>query len=199
MDIKPLVKKYLKLKNNVNIFMKKYELLLTLPGTLDDNEVKQEIETVLGVVKEYSEGEVEKKSLGKVRLAYSVKQIRYGYYYTVVFEAEPGKIPELNQKLRLNKGLLRAIINIYNPAAKDITPIFSSTPVKTPRRGDLKEKVTLEEVLSEKSEEKKADKKIEEKVVKKVDSSTKKSTESSLDLNDIDKKLNNILEGNDVI
>lgn len=124
--------------------MKKYELLLTLPGTLDDNEVKQEVESVVELVKEYSEGEVEKKSLGKIRLAYSVKQIRYGYYYTLVFEAEPTKMTELNQKLNLNKWLLRAIINIYNPAAKDITPIFSSYPTKSVRHKEIKEKITLE-------------------------------------------------------
>lgn len=172
--------------------MKKYELLLTLPGTLDDNEVKQEVENVIAVVKEYSEGEVEKKSLGKVRLAYSVKQIRYGYYYTLVFEAEPSKMPGLNQKLRLNKGLLRAIISIYNPDAKDITPIFSSTPTKKVGRGELKEKVTLEEVLNEKLEDNKPEEAEEKKIKKSIN-------KNSLDLNDIDKKLDNILEGNDVI
>jgi small subunit ribosomal protein S6 len=181
--------------------MKKYELLLTLPGTLDDNEVQQELEKVVSEVKNYCEGEVKINSLGKVRLAYPVKQIRYGYYYTLVFEAEPTKTPELNNKLRLNKGLLRAIINNYNPEAKDVKPIFSSQqPIKT----EVKEKITLDEVMSdkndkkvEKSTEKEVKPKKEEKPV--VEKKPTSDTKKSVDLNDIDKKLDEIIDSSDII
>ncbi len=186
--------------------MKKYELLLTLPGTLDDDEVKRELQKVINIVKEYSEGEIEQKSLGKVRLAYAIKQIRYGYYYTLVFAAEPNKMPELDKKLRLNAGLLRAIINLYNEAAKDITPILSSTPIKFSRRPEVKEKITLAEALEDKKEEAGA---ISLDPVKNLNviegektafySTADKAADQRIDLNEIDKKLDKILEGNDVI
>ena len=177
--------------------MKKYELLVTLPGTLDDNEVKEELKKVVDEVKNYCEGEVTINSLGKIRLAYPIKQIRYGYYHTLVFEAEPNKVPELNGKLRLNKDLLRAIISVYNPASKDIKLIFTTPQYAERKKPVLKEKITLEEVMVDKKDDVK-----DEKVAKSVSKpavETSKKDSSQVDLTDIDKKLDAILDSSDIV
>jgi len=167
--------------------MKKYELLLTLPGTLDDNEVKEELNKITEVLKGFVE-DPQTKHLGKIRLAYPIKQIRYGYYYTIVFEAEPKQIPQITKKLGLNKLPLRAIINVYNPDAKDLQLTMNS---QTNTKTVIKEKVSLEDVMSDVVEEKKEEPKKEEVVAKKDD--------KPIDLNDIDKKLDEILDSTELV
>ncbi len=93
--------------------MKKYELLLVLPGTLDEKEAETRSNEVLAVVKE-KDANAELVNLGKTRLAYPIKQIRYGYFYTIVFSADTENLQALQVKLRLMPELLRAMITEYN-------------------------------------------------------------------------------------
>ncbi len=93
--------------------MSKYELLLILPGTLDEKEVEARANEVLQLVKENSE-ETELTTMGKNRLAYPIKQIRYGYFYTIVFSATAEKAKLLESKIRLMRDVLRGIISHFN-------------------------------------------------------------------------------------
>jgi ribosomal protein S6 len=95
--------------------MNKYELLLVLPGTLDEKESAAKTEEVMSVVKEFGQ-ETELKVMGKNRLAYPIQQVRYGYFYTIIFSADTENIKKIETKLRLTRGLLRAIIAHYNKA-----------------------------------------------------------------------------------
>ncbi len=101
--------------------MKKYELLLVLPGTLDETEAQTRSNEILSFVKENSE-QAEISTMGKMRLAYPIKQIRYGYFYTIVFNAEVTGLKTLQNKLGLMRDLLRAMFTdfnvAYNPAHK---------------------------------------------------------------------------------
>ncbi len=92
--------------------MQKYELLLILPGTLNDQEVEARSQEILGQIKELAEN-AELQSMGKNRLAYPIKQIRYGYYYTITFEAAVDKLKEIQQKLSLLRDVLRAVISHF--------------------------------------------------------------------------------------
>jgi ribosomal protein S6 len=148
--------------------MNKYELLLVLPGTFDENETTQHINEVMEVIKAHGE-EAELHNMGKMRLSYPIKQIRYGYYYTVVFQAEPANVVALHEKLRLRTDLLRAMISHYKvgyTAAKKIIYSTNEAGVTT---------------MVEKSGEEKA----EEKTM---------PAGGTVDLKDIDKKLNEILD-----
>ena len=148
--------------------MKKYELLLNLPGTLNDKEVEEELQKVLALIKDYGqEGKVD--NMGKTRLAYPVKQIRYGYFYTIIFQAEEEKMQELNNKLRLNKGLLRAMISKYDEKVKVVKKV-SSVP-------QIRDKVETKPDPTP--------------VIKKEE---KKPAPVKIDLEDIDKKLDEILD-----
>lgn len=93
--------------------MQKYELLLVLPGTLDDKQVEGKANEMVNIVKEFG-SDVELHQMGKNRLAYPIKQIRYGYFYTVTFQAEGGKSKELEQKLKLNQDVLRFLVSHFN-------------------------------------------------------------------------------------
>lgn len=92
--------------------MRKYELLLTVPGTFDDFQAEKKINEVTELVKQYGQ-KVELSTLGKNRLAYPIKQIRYGYFYTIIFESEPAQVKVLEEKLRLTTELLRAVVSVF--------------------------------------------------------------------------------------
>ncbi len=93
--------------------MSKYELLLILPGTLDEKEVAVKADETVAIVKELS-SDVELHTMGKNRLAFPINQIRYGYFYTVTFSAGAKEVKQLEEKLRHNREVLRYMISHFN-------------------------------------------------------------------------------------
>ncbi|MFA6105629.1 MAG: 30S ribosomal protein S6 [Patescibacteria group bacterium] len=92
---------------------KKYELLLVLPGTFDDKEVVGKADEIVNMVKELAT-DVELNSMGKNRLAYPIKQIRYGYFHAITFTAEPAALKVLEDKLRLHREVLRFLVSHFS-------------------------------------------------------------------------------------
>ncbi len=126
--------------------MKKYELLLVLPGTLDEKEAGEKIKEVKEFVGVYGQ-DVEFNNLGKVRLSYPIKQIRYGYYYTLVFNAEAEAIKTLTEKLKLRTDVLRSMITHFRTnltAAKKIMYSTNELGVTTMMEKEGGEKVKEE-------------------------------------------------------
>ncbi len=164
--------------------MQKYELLLVLPGTFDEKEAETEAGKSLAIVNGLGSNAVINK-MGKNRLAYPVKQIRYGYFYTIVFEVETEKIKELKNKLDLDKNILRGFITKYDEktaAAQKFTYFSSENREESEEVKEVKEEVKA----VEEKEEEKIEVKIEEK-------KEEVKEEKSLDMKDIDKKLDEIL------
>lgn len=128
--------------------MKKYELLLVLPGTLDEKEVGKQVQEIKEAVSANSQ-DVELNDLGKVRLAYPIKQIRYGYYYTLVFNAEADAVKIISDKLKLRADVLRSMISHFNTnvtAAKKIVYNTNEVGVTTMVEKEENEKVKNETV-----------------------------------------------------
>lgn len=130
-----------------NLSMKKYELLLVLPGTLDEKEAGKQVEEIKESIGALSQ-DLELNNLGKARLAYPIKQIRYGYYYTLVFNAEPEAAKAMADKLRLRTDVLRSMITYFNTnvtAAKKIAYLTNEVGVTTmTERGERAEPVRVE-------------------------------------------------------
>jgi len=128
--------------------MKKYELLLVLPGTLDEKEAEKQVQEIKASVSANSQ-DVELNNLGKVRLAYPIKQIRYGYYYTLVFNAEAADVKVISEKLRLRADVLRSMISHFNTnvtAAKKIVYSTNEVGVTTMmEKGEREEPVKIME------------------------------------------------------
>jgi ribosomal protein S6 len=111
--------------------MNKYEILLVLPGTLTDEEAALRSKEVSDLVSEHG-SEVSLAAMGKNRLAYPIKLIRYGYFYTIVFSAEAPTVLELRKKLGLLRDVLRAMISHFRVAYSD-----KPKPMETTRRPDV--------------------------------------------------------------
>lgn len=164
--------------------MQKYELLLVLPGTFDEKEVENEANKALAVVSEIGSNATVNQ-LGKNRLAYPIKQIRYGYFYTIIFEVEPEKLKELKNKLDLDKNILRSFITKYNEKISQAQKIsyFSTEGKEDSEEGVVEERKVVEPIRKEETRED-----IKEEIVKE-----EKREEKPMDLKDIDKKLDEIL------
>jgi len=175
--------------------MSQYELLLILPGTLDDKEAGERSSEILKLVESLS-SKAEMTTMGKNRLAYPIRQIRYGYFYSVVFTAEKQAVVSLQQKFSLMRELLRAVVSHFKVAAVANQPISYSTDMAMPMPVTEKEEV-VEKVAP-------AVEKVEELVSEEAPvKATKKSSAvardiEKLDIEQINKKLDDLMSG-DVI
>ena len=198
--------------------MQNYELLLVLPGTLSDNEVEPVVEKIKSQIEADGGSDIVIENNEKRRLAYPIKHIRYGYFFMIFFKAEPEAFMAMRRKLELLTEPLRILIQKYDSnkqASKKIefglaqqgseertyerkAPIRKVVEKKViePKTVELKEDELVEEekeVYVPEVEEKVVEEKVvEEKIVIKKSEPVK--TEEKIDMADIDKKLDEILD-----
>ena len=186
--------------------MKKYELLFVLPGTLSENEVAPAAEKIKAIVEKAGSKNVKLQDLGKSRIAYPVRHIRYGYFQLCHFEAEPKNVLEISNTLRLMPEVLRAMINVREKAGVMLDKISAISDVtvrettgqvrsfegqRTENRDKEKEKAV------EVAEEIVASHQIDKPKAKAARSKIKTETKvEDIKMEDIDKKLNELLENN---
>lgn len=92
--------------------MKQYELLCVLRGTLSEEEVGSVIASVKEMIQKFEGEVINHKDMGKRRIAYPIKHIRYGYFHLVHFDAMPEQVPGIQGKLRIMSELLRGIVSV---------------------------------------------------------------------------------------
>ena len=181
--------------------MKHYELLCVLPGTLSEDEVAPVMQKVQDILEKQEATEIVIEDRGKSRMAYPMKHIRYGYFRLCTFKVEPGKMPVIQEKLRLVGELMRALITVFDPSKREegsskeafCTIDEIDTTKKTGqgrRKEERKETAPAKAVAKEKVEEKKEEKK--ETVEKPKEEKNTKAP--SISMEDIDKNLDEILE-----
>lgn len=96
-------------------FMNHYELLCILPGTLAEGEVAPALEKAKDSIAAEGGVNITVEEKGKNRLTYPMEHIRYGYFFLILFEAEPSMIAALQKKLGMTKSFLRTLINAHDP------------------------------------------------------------------------------------
>ncbi len=195
--------------------MKYYEILFVLPGTLAETEVTPVVDQVTEIAEKNGAQNIKIYDMGKSRLAYPIKHIRYGYFRLMYLEVEPDKIKIIESKLRLINELLRLVIRISSPEAEEKGKQINLTPQS---QTFVQEKQEQEEKTAEKSvkdtetkqvtEEKQViiDKKeknsetknegVEDKGVIENSKETveKKDEESTISIDDIEAKLDELLQ-----
>ncbi len=103
--------------------MQNYELLFVLPGTLSDEETAPTVEKVKGIIEKNNGLEYSLEAMDKKRLAYPIKHIRYGYFYLAFFKAEPKDAVQMQKELKVMPELLRAILQKHDPKKQTIRKI----------------------------------------------------------------------------
>lgn len=87
-----------------------YELLYIIPIRYTDAEIEGIQSTVRGLVEKAGAKIVKEENLGRIRLAYPIKQTRHGTYILAYLEAETAVVAEIENQLRLATEVLRHML-----------------------------------------------------------------------------------------
>lgn len=98
--------------------MPSYELLFILPGTLAENEVSPLAAKVKELIENNGGQGLTIETQDKRRLAYPIKQVRYGYFQLAYFNAKLDDIKMIEQKLAMLSELLRFFLKKRNPNSR---------------------------------------------------------------------------------
>lgn len=155
----------------------RYELLYIIPTTMTDEEVTGAETKVGSLLEKYNAKAESTLRLGKIRLAYAIKNQHHGHYVLVHFTADRSQVAKIEENLRITPEVLRyMIIRAEEAASKFELVPFQEVNLdnkedrprrrKTEGREDVKEDVKTEVKTDDKPIEEKlttedVDKKIE--------------------------------------
>lgn len=153
-----------------------YELTAIIDSNIPDNEHPEVIDKIKKLIGK-NEGEISsEENLGRKKLSYPIEKSLKGVFVCLEFNIEPKTIKAIEKELKLEKNIIRYLI-IKKP--ENVTPIInlekSGKEVKIIKK-EKKEETRVEETKNS------------EKTIKKENQEDNKS-----DLNDLDKKLDEIL------
>ena len=90
---------------------RKYEAVYVFDSTLEDTAINDKLgrfHTLLG-----NPGDLEINHWGRRQLAYPIGRRESGYYAVARFSAEPTALPEYERALKLDEGIVRHLIILY--------------------------------------------------------------------------------------
>jgi small subunit ribosomal protein S6 len=87
-----------------------YELLYIIPTRFTDAEVAEIQTKTNGLIEKAGGKIIKEENLGRIRLAYPIKQNHHGVYILSYLEGEGAMVSELDKQLRLSNEVLRHMI-----------------------------------------------------------------------------------------
>jgi small subunit ribosomal protein S6 len=97
----------MKLKSKGGTVLKKYENMIILSPTINEDISKEENEKLLSFIKKKGGEVIETDELGKRTLAYEIQDFNEGYYFVNYFNLDPQKVSEYERTLRINENVIR--------------------------------------------------------------------------------------------
>ena len=88
-----------------------YEAVYIFDSTLEDAAINDKISRFNGLLNAQEQPEV--SHWGRRQLAYSIGSKENGYYVVSRFAAEPAVLPEYERALKLDEGVIRYLITLY--------------------------------------------------------------------------------------
>jgi small subunit ribosomal protein S6 len=160
-----------------------YEILFIVSNRFTEDEAKQSIVKVEKLITDNGGKITLNEYWGKKKLAYPIKHETYGYYQLFEFDIERPELVKLDEKLRLDHEILRFMIITKK--------VKSEEQIK-------KEKKISDKINSKKIAE--AKEKVEtQKVAEKKETKAKTPAKAKVDIEDLDAKLEGILNAKDLI
>lgn len=99
--------------------MKKYELLYIVPGQYTDAEIAGIQKTVAEWIEKINGQITRQENLGKIKLAYPINKVRHGTYILVYFDLESHDFSVLDREMRMSHEILRHQIIVAPKGAAD--------------------------------------------------------------------------------
>lgn len=175
----------------------KYELLYIVPSSFSDTEIEAVQKEVATLVATEGGNVTRDESLGKIKLAYPINKVRHGTYILVHFEAETSILNPLETKLRLEEKVLRHLVAVMPEGADNkvyeitsyVAPLSAEgkrqdKPAAKPDRPAVTPVVPLTPVTNE----------AETSEIAPPAPSKPEETAPSMSVEELDKKLDEILE-----
>lgn len=156
-----------------------YEILFILPNKFTQDEADKIAESVKKDITDNSGVITYNESWGKKKLAYPIDTNNHGYYYLYEFDLEGEKLAKLEKLLTMSQDVLRHMIVKKRVVTED--------EKKEEKR--IAEKIAAKSLEKKEEEEKKEEKKKEE----------QKSDKKKVDLEELDEKLDKILDTGDLL
>ncbi len=163
------------------ILIDNYELMYIVPVSYTSEELIPITEKVNQLVKENQGKIIKQEDLGKLKFAYPIKHQSHGYYQLLQIEMPKENVKELNTGLQLTNEILRFL--------------FVKHKIKTPE--ELTKEKELHEKLTKKKEIHIEKMKADEKEAK--EKPAKSSEKEKVSLEDLDKKLDELLDTDNIV
>lgn len=169
-----------------------YELLYIISNKFTEDEAKEINEKVEGIITANGAVITFREDWGKKKLAYPIAGFSYGYYRYVEFDATTEKIAKIERTIKLSSDVLRHQLLKRVVRTADLPekpkPIFAFEPKKKEDEAKTAKTETVEEVKAEVKE-----------VLKPKKAKTVKESETKVSMEELDSKLEKILETNDLL
>jgi len=157
-----------------------YEILFIVPNKFTEEEAKKIASKVEVIIVE-AQGKVTFSEFwGKKKLAYKIKNNEYGYYGLFEFDLERENLDKIDKNLRLSAEILR----------HQIVSKKTKTEEELKKEEEIRTKIDSKKSKEEKTEEKKEEK---------LNTAKKTKETKNPDLNELDEKLEGILNADDLI
>jgi small subunit ribosomal protein S6 len=100
----------------VDVFMRRYEVMVILDPELEERTVAPSLDTFLNVIRQDG-GSVENVDIwGRRRLSYEIARKSEGIYAVIDMTSTPAAVAELDRQLNLNEAVLRT--KVIRPDAR---------------------------------------------------------------------------------
>lgn len=156
--------------------MNRYELLYIVPATFAENEVQPVLDAVTKELTKLGAKITRNDMVGKLKLAYPIKKVRHGYFVLVDMELEASKLQDLDKAFRLHNDVLRHQVVIKDEKSKPVSKLSTVERIERERMPKKAERQTKERQAAA--------------------APAKDGAKADVNMEEIDKKLDNIVEGN---
>ena len=168
-----------------------YELTYIVPMTFTVDELPVITKKVADLLKEHGGEIVKDESMGKLKFAYPINKLSHGYYQVVEFDMPGENLVEIDSTLKIAEDVLRYILVKKKVKSEDELAAEQRLRDKIAEQDQGRKSIfdedDGEEEVSKPTKPKKAPVK------------TEKSEEEKVGIEDLDKKLDSILEGDDML
>ena len=170
-----------------NLDLQRYELMYIIPTVFDEDKIKEIIKDTSSQIKSAGGVIVKEEDLGHKKLAYRINQQHTGHYVLLEFDLARDKFAAIEKKLRLSDEILRFLITKITPKTEEDL----AKEKEVAKRIEDKEK---EKIVKEIEDIKEKDKEGEEKPAPEIKLPEDKKEDKRVSLEDLDKKLDEILD-----
>ena len=155
-------------------------MLFIIPNQFTEDQLPPILKKVDALISDNGGAITYREEWGKKRLCYPIKHNNYGYYFLVEFDMEGAKQAKFNNVMKLSSDVLRYQI--------------VSVPTRTPE--EIKAEKEQQQAKAKRQFKEEKEKLEKEKLVVPED---KKTTDKKVNLEDLDKKLDKILDTDDLL